>query len=268
MENQENTTQAGGQGTIIGLQYWSDLHDPSRNIERNFDYTTTATFRCVTVGNTKHNQLTEGKLYLVYRKHEQTGEPTYSLCVHRDGCWIPYGIDHILNNLPGFTGIPVTDTDYWIEVGALFQNVDTPAEEPEKPETQGPEEEPEIDEVHAYVERRLYEMENKCTERYSKINRRLGIMMGYIHSLKDDVANGHGAVRNGEYLKTITDELLDRVIRLEEKLSCMPHQYVPPITAYPIITYSIPGVLPGEIPMASLPHKCSTNCDKSAINDY
>lgn len=258
----ENTTQAGGQGTIIGLQYWSDQQDQSGNIERNFDYTTTATFRCVTVGNTKHNQLTEGKLYLVYRRHEQTGEPTYSLCVYRDGCWIPYGIDHILNNLPGFTGIPVTDTDYWIEVGAIFQSVDKPAEEPEKPETQGPDEEPEIDEVHAYVERRLYEMENKCTERYSKINKRLGIMMGYIHSLKDDVANGHGAVRNCEYFKNITDELLDRVIRLEEKLSCMPPQYVPPITAYPIITYSIPGVLPGEIPLASLPHKCSTTGDK------
>ena len=42
MDNQENTTQACGQGTIIGLQYWSDLHDPSRNIERNFDYTSTA----------------------------------------------------------------------------------------------------------------------------------------------------------------------------------------------------------------------------------
>lgn len=258
----ENTTQAGGQGTIIGLQYWSGQQDQSGNIERNFDYTTTATFRCITVGNTKHNQLAEGKLYLVYRRHEQTGEPTYSLCVYRDGCWIPYGIDHILNNLPGFTGIPVTDTDYWIEVGAIFQSVDKPAEEPEKLETQGPEEEPEIDEVHAYVERRLYEMENKCTERYSKINKRLGIMMGYIHSLKDDVANGHGAVRNGEYFKNIADELLDRVIRLEEKLSCMPPQYVPPITAYPIITYSIPGVLPGEIPLASLPHKCSMTGDK------
>ena len=60
-----------------------------------------------------------GHRYVVYRKHETTGEPTYSICIYKDDMWIPNIVD--IMNFIGFNGIPVKDDDKWIDLDAVFQ---------------------------------------------------------------------------------------------------------------------------------------------------
>lgn len=85
------------------------------------------------MNNNRFNEaLVEGKVYLVqcYSKRNQWGE--YSLCIYKDGCWIPYSIWNIVKNDPTFKGVPVTVDEFWVCVDNIFNNIDNHNEEREK----------------------------------------------------------------------------------------------------------------------------------------
>lgn len=61
----------------------------------------------------------EGKTYVVFRDVEPNSTSSkYSICVYREGNWIP----EIISNMhwPGFVGVPVTDADKWINIDDAF----------------------------------------------------------------------------------------------------------------------------------------------------
>lgn len=315
MDNQENNAGIINQGTIVGSQCWPGPQGQPGKVDPDFDYTKLSKFRCVLVGNKQYDQLVNGNLYLVYRKHEQTGEPTYSLCTYENGCWIPYGIIESIKSLPWFTGIPVEDADYWIGVNELFKNIDN-TEEPGEPEKQNIEEESKKKEtVQEYVERRRKEIEQEEQERRRKadqenfdrirrgeytphsmpitpssesqaiheLNITIGILMEYIQKMQDDIIDEPVIEKNWEHLKNFTNDMLDRIIKLEEKIGSTPFPYIPPVSPYPnpfepitpspitpgnpwpygpIVTYSVPGALPGGITLNSLFQEYSITGDK------
>lgn len=249
--------------------------------------------RCVVVGNVTYEPLVEGNIYLVYRKHEQTGEPTYSLCTYENGCWIPYGIIESIKKLPWFTGVPVSDEDWWICANVAFADgeicnvtFEPPTEtgdEPEKKET-----------VQEYVQRRLDEIDKEETERARQakedemkremagefiprgmpitpspesqgiraLDRKFEILMEFIQKMYDEMIDDPVIEKNWEHIKTLTNDMLDRINELEEKVKnqpfIIPVEPISPISPItpgypnpnpsvpgypfgPIITYSVPG---------------------------
>jgi hypothetical protein len=291
----------GPGSNIHGEQCWPGPQGQPGKVDPDFDYTKLSKFRCVLVGNKQYDQLVDGNLYLVYRKHEQTGEPTYSLCTYENGCWIPYGIIESVKRLPWFTGVPVDDTDYWIGVNELFQNIDNP-EEPEEPEKQNPEEESEKKEtVQEYVQRRLDEIDKEETERARQakedemkremagefiprgmpitpspesqgiraLDRKFEVLMEFIQKMYDEIIDDPVIEKNWEHIKTLTNDMLDRISELEEKAKnqpfipfpCIPVEPISPITpGYPNPNPSVPGYpfgpiitysVPGQGPMCS-----------------
>ena len=169
-------------------------------------------WRCVVVGNKAYEPLIEGNVYLVYRKHEQTGEPTYSLCTYENGNWIPYGIIEAIKKLPWFVGIPVTDDDLWICVTTAFAD-----DEASNAEVESPVEDPGNETVQDFVKRRREEIEKEECEQRQKAEK----------------------------------ERMEREMRGEIVPHCMPitpgypnpNPSVPgyPYPFGPIITYSVPG---------------------------
>ena len=249
-------------------------------------------WRCVVVGNKAYEPLIEGNVYLVYRKHEQTGEPTYSLCTYENGNWIPYGIIESIKKLPWFVGIPVTDDDLWICVTTAFAD-----DEASNAEVESPVEDPGNETVQDFVKRRREEIEKEECEQRQKaekermeremrgeivphcmpitpspesqairnLNRTVDILMEYIQKMQDGMISEPVIEKNWEHIKTLTNDMLDRIGELEEKVKnqqFIPYPYIPvdpisPITpgypnpnpsvpGYPypfgpIITYSVPG---------------------------
>lgn len=291
----------GPGSSIHGEQCWPGPQGRPGKVDPDFDYTKLWKFRYVLVGNKQYDQLVDGKLYLVYRKHEQTGEPTYSLCTYENGCWIPYGIIESIKNLPWFTGVPVDDADYWIDVNEMFQNISN-TEEPEEPEKQNLEEESDKKEtVQEYVQRRLDEIDKEETERARQakedemkremagefiprgmpitpspesqgiraLDRKFEILMEFIQKMYDEIIDDPVIEKNWEHIKTLTNDMLDRISELEEKVKnqqfipypCIPFEPISPITpGYPNPNPSVPGYpfgpiitysVPGQGPMCS-----------------
>lgn len=137
-----------------------------------------AKVRCVVVGNIKYEPLVEGNVYLVYRKHEQTGEPTYSLCVYKNGNWVPYGLEQCIGSIQGFVGIPVLDDDYWVCANTVFADgevcnieFEKPTVEPEpeqEPEKRNPDDDTNEETVQEYVKRRHEEIAKEEAEEQRK----------------------------------------------------------------------------------------------------
>lgn len=256
--------------------------------------------RCVVVGNVTYEPLMEGNIYLVYRKHEQTGEPTYSLCTYENGCWIPYGIIESIKKLPWFTGVPVSDEDWWICANTAFADgeicnitFEPPTEAGDEPENK--------ETVQEYVQRRLDEIDKEETERARQakedeikremsgefipkgmpiipspesqgiraLDRKFEILMEFIQKMLDGMISEPVIEKNWEHIKTLTNDMLDRIHELEEKVKnqqFIPYPYIPvepisPITpGYPNPNPSVPGYpfgpiitysVPGQGPMCS-----------------
>jgi hypothetical protein len=223
--------------------------------------------RCVPVGNLAYDTLVEGNTYLVYRKHIQTGEPTYSLCIYRDGYWIPYGLDDIIKSMTQFTGIPVLEDDHWVCANIAF-NEEKPTDEPEQEsEKHNPDEDSNEETVQEYVKRRNNEIADEEEEEQRKakeekmgrkmagefvprgmpitqspesyairnLNRTIEILMEYIQKLKDGIIDEPVMEQNWEHLKTFTNDLCDRISELEQKvavLQLMPYNPYNPCTPY------------------------------------
>ena len=224
--------------------------------------------RCVPVGNIKYESLVEGNVYLVYRKHEQTGEPTYSLCIYKNGNWVPYGLEQYIG--PLFTGIPVMDDDYWVCANTAFaEDNHEPESEPENQNPEDTKKEPTEETVREYVERRLEEIakneaeearkakeeEMRCEEAggwvpqcmpitpssesiaIKSLSCTIEILMEYIQKMKDGMVNEPVIEQNWEHLKNFTNQLLDRILELEKRmdnipimLPCRPYQPLSPNT--------------------------------------
>lgn len=218
--------------------------------------------RCVAVGNIMYEPLVEGNVYLVYRKHEQTGEPTYSLCVYKNGNWIPYGLDQYIGNIQGFTGIPVMDDDYWVCANTAFADgemcnieFEEPTVEPEQePEKHNQDEDSNEETVQEYVKRRHTEIAKEEEEEHRKakedkmrremagepipccmpitpspesqairnLNITIEILMEYIQKMKDGIIGEPVVEQNWEHLKNFTNQLLDRILELEKRMDNMP----------------------------------------------
>lgn len=255
-----------------------------------------AKIRCVVVGNMAYEPLVEGNVYLVYRKHEQTGEPTYSLCTYENGNWIPYGIAETIKKLPWFAGIPVTDEDFWVCANTAFADgevcnveFEQPVEDPGK-DTGNETVQDFVKRRHAEIEKEKQEQRQKAekekmeremhgeiiphcmpmnpspeSQAIRKLNRTVDILMEYIQKMQDGVISEPVIEKNWEHIKKLTNDMLDRIGELEEKVKnqqFIPYPYIPvdpisPITpgypnpnpsvpGYPypfgpIITYSVPG---------------------------
>lgn len=244
------------------------------------------------VGNNTYAKPTEGKVYLVYRKHEQTGEPTYSLCTYENGNWIPYGIIESIKKSPWFAGVPVTDEDYWICADdAFIKSPDDTVEETGKETSK----ETGKETVQEFVARRRAEIAQEEQEQRRKadqenfdrirrgeytphimpitpspesqeiheLNITINILMEYIQKMQDDIIDEPVIEQNWNHINVLTNDMLDRIGKLEEKIKniqfipvpCVPTDPISPITPGfpnpnpsvpswplgPIITYSVPG---------------------------
>lgn len=249
--------------------------------------------RTAVVCNHTCDTLTEGNAYLVYRKHEQTGEPTYSLCTYENGCWIPYGIIESIKRLPWFTGVPVSDEDWWICANAAFNDELIPVDIVEKTdENVGKNAGKET--VQEFVERRRAEIAQEEQEQRRKadqekfesirrgeytphrmpitpspeslkiheLNITINILMEYIQKMQDDIIDEPVIEQNWNHVKELTNDMLDRIGELEEKVKnmqfipvpCVPVDPISPITpGYPNPNPSVPGYPFGPIITYSVP---------------
>lgn len=246
----EKLKECGGTRYTLGPN--SSIHN-IRVLPKDEKVMASTKVRCVAVGNKTYDTLVDENTYLVYRKHEQTGEPTYSLCIYRNGCWIPYGIDNFIKNMSGFVGIPVMDDDYWICANEAFDNFETETvesvanNESEKSNSDNVKNET----VQDFVKRRLMEIEMEEDENIRKVreeererawkgefesisipvsptkndyalkrtNQIINILMEYIQKMKDDIIDEPIIEQNWHHLKEIINELFDRIAKLESKVN-------------------------------------------------
>lgn len=239
--------------------------------------------RCAVVGNRAYEPLVEGNLYLVCRRHDELGDPVYSLCTYRNGNWVPYGLEDYILNMSEFTGIPVLDEDYWVCANTAFEGI---YEEQDASDTQEPKDET----VQEYVERRRMEIDNEEKEALHKTmendlllemegkrtpngmhitpshtdmaigrtNKTIRILMEYIQGMKDAMIDSPMIEKNWEHFKNFTNGLLDRIIDLERRVDNMPitlpygpntplAPLVPASPNIPSVPPSVPG-WPGSVP--------------------
>lgn len=223
--------------------------------------------RCVAVGNIKYEPLVEGNVYLVYRKHEQTGVPTYSLCVYSNGNWIPAVLEPYINNIPNFTGIPVSEDDYWVCANTAFADgtvCETTIKPPVEPEN-SEEDKPELS-VKEFIDYRLAEMAVEEQEAKKKaeqekfeqskhsiipktmpidlspeqlqirdLRKLVNVLIEYIEKRNNELLTEPVVEQNWEHLKKFTNDLCDRVAGLERKVAILQLTLTP---AQPIQPYS------------------------------
>ena len=247
------------------------------------------------VGNNAYDKPIEGKVYLVYRKHEQPGEPTYSLCTYENGNWIPYGIIESIKKLPWFVGVPVTDEDYWICADdAFIKSQGDTVEETGKETDEETGKETRKETLEEFVARRREEIDREeqeqrraeDQEKFERIRRgeyiphsmpitpspeslkihdlniTIIILMEYIQKMQDDIIVEPVIEQNWNHVKELTNDMLDRISELEEKVKniqfipvpCVPVDPISPITpGYPTSSPSIPGYPFGPVITYSVP---------------
>ena len=244
-------------------------------------------FEAAVIGDAAHMTLEEGKKYLVYRKNPETGEPTYSICIYRNGGWVPEVFVEM--NIMGFTAFPILPEDKFIDLDQAFKVNQVKKSDKKQPEIK----EPDVNTMSCseYVNTRAkqHELEDKqhfkeLIERYKQDglpvpkldpdmksfifnNDKVNSIIDYIDKRMVD---GPMIEKNWEHLKNFTNEILNRVIELEKTVENMPRPLIPlgdpgifpdqigpcfPPSCpqypedLPIITYSAPGVGISKIPV-------------------
>lgn len=239
-------------GTRHTLGPNSSIHN-IRVLPKGEDVMASTKVRCVPVGNIAYEPLVEGNTYLVYRKNEQTGEPTYSLCVYSNGNWIPAGLEPYIKNIPYFTGIPVTEDDYWVCANTAFADgtvCETTIEPPVEPES--PEEDKHELSVKEFIDYRLVEMAVEEQEAKKKaeqekfeqskhsvipkampitlspeqlqirdLRKLVNVLIEYIEKRDNELLTEPVVEQNWEHLKKFTNELCDRICELERKVAIL-----------------------------------------------
>lgn len=215
-----------------------------------------------------------GHTYVVYRKHELTGEPTYSICIYMDGNWIPEVIKSM--NIPNFNGIPACDDDMWIDLEVAFMPLDEIDKTVDKTihdiiTVEGPKE-PDVTKMtcreylqHCVDKREAEELKRKSMstgikkgqfkamsmehdhdrDAIKRINERLNDMMDYIDKRFLD---NPAIEQNWSHVKELINGLIDRVSELERRhqplttpdIPLVPNQPYQPYTPYPTVP-SIPA---------------------------
>lgn len=224
-----------GPGTIISNP------DISQTIQvKDIDesaHNATCALKCALVFTPQAGKPEDGKTYLVYRPNVDTGEPTYSICICKNGNWIPQSIAQF--NITGFTGIPIAEDDQWICCEDAFltkpEDMEYPVDDISKDLTKDPND---IEQLSKYVERRLGEFGKGLP--LSRLERIVELVIEYID---DKLIQGPVVEQNWEHLKVFTNGLCDRICTLEQKISELqlhinpfqPVQPYPPYQPYPAI---------------------------------
>jgi hypothetical protein len=211
-----------------------------------------------------------GHKYVVYRKHETTGEPTYSICVCKDDMWIPEiffsGVFPSSIGIPiKEVGVPIVDEDEWIDLETAFQTYEKkPAVQDVTPAEESKNKEPEVTDMtcreylqYCVDKREAEELKQKVDNKgiknsihkamplepdpnrdaIKRINERLDDIVEYIDKRFLD---NPAIEQNWKHIKDFTNSLLDRILELEKRvpyvipdIPLVPNQPYQPYTPYP-----------------------------------
>lgn len=201
-----------GPGTIISSPGTSQTIQV-KDIDES-EYASIYALKCALVFTPQAGKPEDGKTYLVYRPNVDTGEPTYSICICKNGNWIPQSIAQF--NITGFIGIPVAEDDQWICCEDAFltkpEDMAHPVDDISEDITKDPND---IEQLSKYVERRLEESGNELNG-LSRIERIMMLVMEYID---DKLIQGPVVEQNWMHLKEFTNDLCDRICKLEQKIA-------------------------------------------------
>ena len=236
------------------------------------------------VGNKQYQPLVDGHKYLVYRNMGYNVEPSFSICTYKEGSWVPEIINYIIAGVLGINHeikpVPVEDRDWYID---LFDFVKTTkSQEPALHDTiKAKPEEPDVNTLSLYefIEKRIvmyreklaHEAEenerlrreaerdgvetapaepNPMKEQLDELNLKIDTIIGWLDA---NLIDGPTLDRNWEHIKTLTNDILDRLIILEQGRSLWPNipmqpmypEPQTPVQPYPgpwgpVITYTVP----------------------------
>ncbi len=239
----------------------------------------------IIVGNKQYQPLVEGHKYLIYRNMGDNVEPSFSICIYKEGLWVPEPISYIIAGILGINHdinpVPVEDRDWYID---LFDFVKTtkPQEHVSHDTIKAKSEEPDVNtfSLYEFIEKRIdmyreklaHEAEenerlrkeaehhgvettpvepNPMKEQLDELNLKIDTIIGWLDA---NLIDGPTLDRNWEHIKTLTNDILDRLATLEQGRLLWPNTPLcpgypepqTPIQPYPspwgpVITYAVPG---------------------------